>query len=374
MKHCILRIAVVVSLIVPLFADAQEKSISLDKALEIVQGYYENDLEANQNYYWLKERTEQWEIFVDEEPIAANWAHDCKIYKFPNTGNLAVDTVPEITQPWPRIPPNEEMELLSECVYAYRFSPGSIAKSSWTKFHSLIIYEGKLNEDDFQKIREYIYEGNLVTIKLYNLELDNNAIPDKAFWKGEYEDSNSSKGLRRILLRGDIEVIGEMSFNGCDFEYITLPASVQSLGLASCYNWDRIKWIYSMPETPPVCEDGDAFGGLTPKSTPIYVPVGSAEAYRAAPGWDYFTTFIETEEAPYAGIGSAETRGVGSSKAYWANGSLILESDEQRPIYAVYGADGKRIVAGVMSSTRLLVSLPQGIYIVKLGNDVHKIY
>ena len=36
----------------------------------------------------------------------------------------------------------------------------------------------------------------------------------------------------------------------------------------------------------------------TPNDIPIYVPVGTAEKYRNAWGWDYFTNFIETDDFP----------------------------------------------------------------------------
>ncbi len=44
----------------------------------------------------------------------------------------------------------------------------------------------------------------------------------------------------------------------------------------------------------------------TPQNTPVYVPVGSADLYRNAWGWSYFTNFIETDEFPSAGINDVE--------------------------------------------------------------------
>ena len=70
---------------------AQDKSITQEQALSIVQSYYNG---LNVEYYALPERTTQWEFFVDEKPNA-NWEHDCAIYTFPNTFNLAIDTIPQ---------------------------------------------------------------------------------------------------------------------------------------------------------------------------------------------------------------------------------------------------------------------------------------
>lgn len=65
-----------------------------------------------------------------------------------------------------------------------------------------------------------------------------------------------------------------------------------------------------MASEPPACEVstlniGDTpFGGYdspsTPNDIPVYVPVGAAEKYRKAWGWDYFTNFIETDDFPTA--------------------------------------------------------------------------
>lgn len=68
-----------------------------------------------------------------------------------------------------------------------------------------------------------------------------------------------------------------------------------------------------MASEPPVCEESTLnpgntpFGDYepvhnlsTPNDIPVYVPVGSAEKYRKAWGWNYFTNFIETDDFPTA--------------------------------------------------------------------------
>ncbi|MDE7438868.1 MAG: leucine-rich repeat domain-containing protein [Muribaculaceae bacterium] len=97
-------------------------------------------------------------------------------------------------------------------------------------------------------------------------------------------------------------------------EEIYFPASTETIGEESCIYWQNIKKIYSAATTPPVCEgDTDSsktpFGDIgsfseydTPRDTPVYVPVGTAEAYRNAWGWNYFTNFIETDEFPASAV------------------------------------------------------------------------
>ena len=60
---------------------------------------------------------------------------------------------------------------------------------------------------------------------------------------------------------------------------------------------------------PPKCLGGEEYSPFadTPSSTPVYVPKGSAEAYRNAPGWNHFTTFYETDDFPVTAISVPET-------------------------------------------------------------------
>lgn len=111
--------------------------------------------------------------------------------------------------------------------------------------------------------------------------------------------------LDHITLPYSIEVIGERAFIGCSMKSITLPPRMEYLE-ANSLAMKSLESIYSMRDTPPLCYSGDAnatpFGPYTNpivnKDIPIYVPVGAAEKYRAAKGWDYFTNFIETNDFP----------------------------------------------------------------------------
>lgn len=351
------------------FAIAQEKSITLDEALSIVKTYYESNAEIQVDYHLLVERLSNWEIFVDEVPNA-NWAHDCKIFKFPNTGDVAIDRVPEITIPSPRFPPDERFVLLSGCRYAYNCEPGEIALIEWSEFHGVTIRRSVLNEADIQKLREYVYEGNLTTISIYDTEFPDNAMPDEAFFVGTYEEGSLARGLCGILLPEGIERIGRKAFSGCELAFFTLPASMQTLETESCYNWDKIRWIYSKGATPPSALG--AFGGSTPKTTPIYVPVGSAEAYRNAPGWDYFTTFIETDEAPSAGIEAVAPSS--EVKAYWADGAITIMSADDSFEYSIYSIDGRLVSQGIATGKEVRIAAPKSVYVVKSGRNVFKIF
>lgn len=107
---------------------------------------------------------------------------------------------------------------------------------------------------------------------------------------------------------------------------INFPKNLKRLGDSSCWEWDSIKVIYSQNPIPPECEPGvyqsqTPFGyydgsTTTPRDTPLYVPVGSADKYRNAYGWNYFTNIIETDKFPSAIEGIDADEGMADQPIY----------------------------------------------------------
>ncbi|MCH5326462.1 MAG: hypothetical protein J1E29_04570, partial [Duncaniella sp.] len=126
--------------------------------------------------------------------------------------------------------------------------------------------------------------------------------------------------------------------------------------------------IYSPMATPPAAEG--AFGGSTRKDTPVYVPKGSKEAYETAPGWDYFTTFIEIDNTPgESGVDSPE--GDDGIRVYAEGGRLRIEGAPQGTRYKVYTPDGRMVSAGDAAAP---AALPSGaIYIVRVDGMSYKV-
>lgn len=120
------------------------------------------------------------------------------------------------------------------------------------------------------------------------------------------------KSLKKINLPNGLETIEREAFYHCDsLEQIIFPATLNFLGQECCSYMPGLKRIYCMSSEPPVCKEStlnpgnSPFGKYnsdfylrTPNDIPIYVPVGTAEKYRNAWGWDYFTNFIETDDFP----------------------------------------------------------------------------
>ena len=92
------------------------------------------------------------------------------------------------------------------------------------------------------------------------------AIPDGVTLIGEYAFQRSL-GMTSVIIPGSVNEIGWNAFDGCE----------------------NLTSITCNAVTPPDCGNGnDRFDKVDP-SIPVYVPEGTVDAYKAAPGWSDFT-------------------------------------------------------------------------------------
>ncbi len=142
-------------------------------------------------------------------------------------------------------------------------------------------------------------------------------IGNRAFWQ--------CGALKELYLSSNVKSIGTEGLYYCKgLKTISFPSTLETLGAESCECWKNIESIYCAAKIPPTCINSDVnpgwtpfgkygedFENRTPQDTPIYVPVGSAELYRNAWGWNYFTNFIETDNFPSAGTFDVLTTPIG---------------------------------------------------------------
>lgn len=125
------------------------------------------------------------------------------------------------------------------------------------------------------------------------------------------EAFQSCRCLNDVELPLGLESIEKDAFHSCyAFGQLVFPATLNFLGEKCCTYLTGVKRIYCMASEPPVCEVstlnigytpfGEYDSPSTPNNIPVYVPVGTAEKYRKAWGWNYFTNFIETDDFPTA--------------------------------------------------------------------------
>lgn len=167
------------------------------------------------------------------------------------------------------------------------------------------------------KIIPNSFVDNCMVLKEFITENPNTIeeIGDRAFWQcGKLHELQLSSNLKSIGLEGLYYCKG--------LETIYFPSTLETLGAESCEYWKNVKCIYCAAKIPPVCvaseinpgltpfgKYGDDFVNRTPQETPVYVPVGSADLYRNAWGWNYFTNFIETDDFPSSAIDSVAIDG-----------------------------------------------------------------
>ncbi|MDE6191516.1 MAG: leucine-rich repeat domain-containing protein [Muribaculum sp.] len=179
-------------------------------------------------------------------------------------------------------------------------------------------------------------------------ELENVIFPDglreisaTAFW---------GSPLKEIVVQEGLETIGNLSFSLGNFESITLPASVKSIGRGAFNSAKPVKYIRSMAVEPPKSDRWN-YPEIFASDIPVYVPVGSGDKYRAAEYWSYFKNFIEVYDFSTVGIDN-----------------VTSTEDVALPV-EVYTVAGRRVYAGQLSDA----DLPAGIYIVKSPAGSYKI-
>ncbi len=106
------------------------------------------------------------------------------------------------------------------------------------------------------------------------------------------------RSLESLYLEEGLYEIGEKAFSSCHLKQIVLPSTLCSMGNNSFTGNSKLERIYCKAEIPPV--QSMAFGDSR-KDVPLYVPAGTADAYRNATGWSMFTNIIETDSFPTSG-------------------------------------------------------------------------
>lgn len=153
--------------------------------------------------------------------------------------------------------------------------------------------------------------------------------------------------LNDVELPLGLESIEKDAFRSCyAFDQLFFPATLNFLGEECCTYLTGVKRIYCMASEPPVCEVSTLnigytpFGGYdspsTPNDIPVYVPVGTAEKYRKAWGWNYFTNFIETDDFSTAIHNIKINKPNAQNDIYDLNGKKVV-NPQKGQIYIING-------------------------------------
>ncbi|KGN79073.1 cell surface protein [Porphyromonadaceae bacterium COT-184 OH4590] len=177
--------------------------------------------------------------------------------------------------------------------------------------------------------------------------------------------------------------VGCDAFSYCALDSIVFPSSVKYIEGGAFEDLTSLQKIYSLSATPPICTEhpmginpGEGpFHSFTPNDIPVYVPIGSGEKYRQAFGWNYFTNIIETDKLS-SGIETPIVNDDGKYMVYERDGMIAIETQENlsSPVfYSVYSIGGELIERGSFDSSHTIRIPSKGIYIVRVGNTIHKV-
>ena len=126
-------------------------------------------------------------------------------------------------------------------------------------------------------------------------------IPNTVTSIGEYAFNICN--FREFTIPNSITVIPEGCFSLCQFlKKVVITESVQTIERKAFDRCSSLSSIYCYAQQPPTTSGTNImspFYGVS-KSIPVYVPAGSAEAYRNAPVWEEFTNYIEIEIPEFA--------------------------------------------------------------------------
>lgn len=211
-----------------------------------------------------------------------------------------------------------------------------------------------------------------------------------------------SSSIMALSLPQGVERIGENAFNGClglqginlpegittidrkafftdyesNIEEIDLPSTLTCIGSEAFIicNPAELKAIKSRAQVPPVCEVSksglseispfvnDENNMLTiPLDTPVYVPQGSAPAYRKAPGWERFLNFIETGDFEQAVV--SEIKADHGMKISTDGTAIIVEAPTPGSV-SIATIDGRSEIRDVAEGKTRLTGFLPGLYIV----------
>jgi hypothetical protein len=190
-------------------------------------------------------------------------------------------------------------------------------------------------------------------------ESDSSGTPTVAI--SDDKDASGSVAIPEAVSHNGVEYkvteISEGAFqNNTSLTEVKIPASITSIGanaFAGCKNLQAITINIIVPINIAVIstrgftrsESGDVFDGVDKENCILYVPEGSVEQYKSAPGWKEFKNILPIKNS--TGIHSVE-----------------IADGEPFDIFTLSGQK-------VKSKATSLDGLPRGIYIIK-GKKVMK--
>ena len=145
---------------------------------------------------------------------------------------------------------------------------------------------------------------------------------------------------------------------------IRLPSSVKEIRSTAFYGCKSLKNITVGAKTPPaINENENVFGQVPVANVTLTVPKGAKAAYAAAPVWKEFKQISEST------VGNVT---LPEARIYAADGRLYLTLQTAAPV-GIYTLNGVLVRTFSAPAGETTVALPQGVYIVRVGDTAEKV-
>ena len=217
---------------------------------------------------------------------------------------------------------------------------------------------------------------------------------DAFFWCSALEEVNIPDGitrigegaffwnlrLRKVNIPSTVIRIEKHAFDSAPLDSIDIPAGVTFIGRNAFWNNRNLQKVYSRPAIPPVTNEWTGESSYLPflhsaDEATLYVPKGSAGAYRASEVFSEFKNIVELEAWQWPTSISTPTMPTDAYKVYGKAGTLYIETTggAQGPVFVnVYSINGQVVWKGQVTN-RMEVPLPQGFYVVRIGKRSYKV-
>lgn len=186
--------------------------------------------------------------------------------------------------------------------------------------------------------------------------------------------------LRKINIPSTVTRIEKNAFDSAPLDSIDIPAGVTFIGRNAFWNNRNLKKVYSRPVMPPITNEWTDESSYLPflnsaDEATLYVPKGSADAYRASEVFAGFKNIVELEAWQWPTSIGTPTMPTDAYKVYGKAGTLHIETTggAQEPVFVnVYSINGQVVWKGQVTN-RMEVPLPQGLYVVQIGKRSYKV-
>ena len=217
-----------------------------------------------------------------------------------------------------------------------------------------------------RKTTTYVIPSGVTNIESYAFEYTQNltsiTIPTSVKKIGLAAFANSV--LTSVVIPEGVDTISDMTFRWCfNLRSVTLPASIKMIEFDAFTGCKKLEEMTVKAKTPPIV-DNLVFALVPVANVTLTVPKGSKAAYAAAPVWKEFK---QISESTVGNVALPEAR------IYAAGGRLYLTLQTAAPV-GIYTLNGVLVRTFSAPAGETTVALPQGVYIVRVGDTAEKVY